>query len=66
MRLRISSLLILSQPSFLQFTVLDKDALCELVSFLEDLLIIDVGHGWDEALEEKQDMTDTQGSKSAH
>lgn len=45
MRLRVSSLLILSQPSFLQFTVLDEDALCELVSFLEDLLIIDVGHG---------------------
>lgn len=66
MRLRVSSLLILSQSSFLHFTALDEDALCELVSFLEDLLIIYVGHGWDEALEEKQDVTDTKGSKSAH
>lgn len=30
---------------FSQFTVLDEDALSELVSFLEDLLIVDVGHG---------------------
>ena len=49
--------------SFLQFTVLDKDALSELVSFLEDLLIVDVGHGWDEALEEEQDVAHTQRSK---
>lgn len=35
-----------------QFTVLDEDALSELVAFFEDLLIVDVGHGSDEALEE--------------
>ena len=34
-----------------QFTVLDEDALSQLVSFFEDLLIVDVGHGGDEALE---------------
>lgn len=32
-------------PSPLQFTVLDEDALGELVSFLEDLLIVYIGHG---------------------
>ena len=37
---------------FSQFTVLDEDALSELVSFFEDLLIVDVGHGGDEALKE--------------
>lgn len=33
------------QKSLSQFTVLYEDALCELLSFFEDLLIIDIGHG---------------------
>lgn len=49
--------------SLSQFTVLDEDALSELVSFFEDLLIVDVGHGGYEALEEEQDMTHTERSK---
>lgn len=48
----------------LQFTVLDEDALSELVSFLEDLLVVYIGHGRDEALEEQQDVADPQGSES--
>lgn len=28
-----------------QFTVLDEDALGELLSFFEDLLVVNVGHG---------------------
>lgn len=52
--------------SFSQFTVLDEDTLSELVSFLEDLLIVDVGHGWDEALEEQQDVAHTQRPKLVH
>lgn len=49
-----------------QFTVLDEDALSELVSFFEDLLVVDVGHGGDEALEEEQDVTHTQRPKLPH
>lgn len=30
--------------TFLQFTVLDEDILCQLVSFFKDLLHVDVGH----------------------
>lgn len=48
----------------LQFTVLDEDALSQLVSFLEDLLVVYIGHGRDEALEEQQDVADPQGSES--
>lgn len=51
---------------FSQFTVLDEDALRELVSFFEDLLVVDVGHGGDEALEEEQDVTHTQGAQLLH
>lgn len=46
-----------------QFTVLDEDALGELVSFFQDLLVVDVGHGGDEALEEDEDVTDSQRSQ---
>lgn len=42
---------------FSQFTVLDEDTLCELVSFFEDLLIVDVSHGGDEALEKEQNVS---------
>lgn len=30
--------------TFLQFTVLDEDILCQLVSFFKDLLHVNVGH----------------------
>ncbi len=50
----------------LQFTVLDEDTLCELVSFFQNLFIVDVGHGGDEALKKKQDVSHTQRSKLFH
>lgn len=60
---RASCFRIYSTSSFSQFAVLDEDALCELVSLFEDLLIVDVGHGRNKALEEEQHVAHTQRSK---
>lgn len=46
-----------------QFTVLDEDALCELLSLFEDLLVVDVGHRGDKALQQNQDVAHAQISK---
>lgn len=45
--------------TFLQFTVLDEDILCQLVSFFKDLLHVDVGHRWNDALHQEEDVTST-------
>ena len=50
----------------IHFTVLDEDALGELLPFLEDLLVVDVGHGGDEALEEEEDVADAQRLQPDH
>lgn len=48
----VSSVIVYCLEAYIsQFTVLYKDALRKLISFFEDLLIVDVGHGRDEALE---------------
>ena len=52
--------------SLIHFAVLDEDALGELLSFLEDFLVVDVGHGGDEALEEEEDMADAQRLQPDH
>lgn len=49
-----------------QFTVLYEDTLSKLLSFFENLLIVDVGHGRDEALEEEEDVTHAKRSKFPH
>ena len=49
-----------------QFTVLNENALSELVPFFENLLVVDVGHGGDEALEEEQDVAHAQRAKPPH
>lgn len=56
----------LFRSRFSQFTILYEDALRKLISFFEDLLVVDVGHGRDEALEEEQDVTDLKRSKLFH
>lgn len=48
-----------------QFTVLDEDALGELLSLLQDLLVVDVGHGRDEALQQQQDVAQAQRAQPA-
>lgn len=49
-----------------QFTVLDEDAFRDLVSLFQDLLVVDVGHGRDEALEQQQDVAHAQRPQLVH